>query len=191
VSLLALFGYWTGLGQLYRPISNGPATNPLTAVCFLMTGCYILTDMSKYRVHPLKPFFLVVVLSAVLLKIIDHLAGSNITEDLSPFYYEVMSDIHYGLSNTMGINTSLMFFVITLSLVSKALKKFILSQSLSIIAFIIPCIATLGYLLKLDRLYGQMSLLTAILGILMALSVYASLSGHGFSGSNRRAHKPE
>jgi len=179
VSILALIGYWIEAELLYRPIENGPATNPFTAIGFLLGGLYILIDMSKYTDHPLKPLLLLAVFSAALLKLIDYLTGSHVMVELSPFYYDVISDMNHGKSNSMGLNTSLMYFVISLALVSKGFKKYLLSQTLSTITLVIPSVAVLGYLFKLDNLYGQMSLLTAVLGILLALSAFASTSGHG------------
>ena len=187
LSIIAMIGYWMGTDLLYRPVANGPATNPLTAMSALMGGLYILMDMSKYTDHPFKPLFLLVVFSAALLRIMDFLTGSHITEELSPFYYDVMSDMNYGKSNSMGLNTGLMFLVFSLALVSKGLKKYLLSQILSTIAFVIPTVAVLGYPFELDKLYGQMSLLTAVLGILLALSVLASTSGRD---SVRPVHDP-
>jgi hypothetical protein len=173
VGTLTLIGYWINLEYLYRPLIGGPATNPLTALCFLMSGVYILMDTSKHTDHPLKPLFILAVFCAALFNIIDYLTGSHITEVAIPFYIQVESDMESGKSNIMALNTGIMFFTFALAIIAKRINKSLLTLLFSFIAFTIATVSVLGYLYELEDFYGQMSVLTAVLGLLLALSVLA------------------
>jgi hypothetical protein len=168
-----LIGYWIDSEHLYRPLVDGPATNPLTAQCYLMSGIYVLMDASKYTDHPLKLLFMLAVFLAALFKIIDYLTGSNIAEVVIPFYFQVKSELESGKSNIMALNTGVMFFAFTLAIFAKQINKYLLTLLFSTIAFTIAAVSVLGYLYELEEFYGQMSLLTAVLGLLLALSVLA------------------
>jgi asparagine N-glycosylation enzyme membrane subunit Stt3 len=181
IGIIALLGYEFETEQVYRPIKFGPATNPLTIVCFLMGGLYLILDNSKFKHHPLKLLPVMVVFFIALLRIIDYYTGSEIMEIVMPYYYQVIDEVDRGKNNAMGLNTGLMFVAFSLALVTKHFEKYrldkifsLVAKILSLIALSIPCVALLGYLIEMEKFYGQMSLTTAIMGVTLAVASFAS-----------------
>ncbi len=47
LGMISIFGYLFGIEALYRPMENGPATNPLTAICMIFIGLSLLSTLNK------------------------------------------------------------------------------------------------------------------------------------------------
>jgi len=177
---IALLGYALDLEYLYRPIKGGPATNPLTAVCLLMGGLYLYLERKEYFLYPLKQLAILTVFSISLFKIVDFVTQENLTELVTPFYTKVHSETGGGMINSMGMNTDVMFLVFSLALFANIFHRYKISQVLSAIALVIPSISLLGYLIEKEDFYVQMSLLTAVTGMILAMAALTAAPGHGY-----------
>jgi len=166
--LTVLAGYFGSVEILYRPMANGPATHPLTAMCIVL----IALGLQKFNhekvdkwLHRL-PAFLVLILTSVV--IIDVSIHSQIHHVLTPFQGQVLADLQAGKSNSMGMNSAFMFFCISISLALYSFQKFVLSQFVAFFAIAIPDISIIGYAYKLGVFHGQMSVVTAASGFMLA-----------------------
>ncbi|SBS26315.1 putative diguanylate cyclase YcdT [Marinomonas aquimarina] len=176
-SLVALFGYLTSYEVLYRPFTNGPATNPLTAICILLLGMSLC--LKKRYAKPLQLSFAGLVILITLLRIADIVTHSGLTAYISPFYDRVLMDIEQGQSNSMGLNTAVMFFFIALSQLLFSTRQLALSQFVASISVVIPTISLTGYAYNLTGFYGQMSMLTTVAGGALALAMLCLTAHYG------------
>lgn len=162
-----LLGYAFELPYLYRPLPNGTATHPLTAVLFLFAGlCLSLTNTSiLHRKIVLALCTFSILLSS--LPVVDQVTQINIVNSLTPFADAVKLEKQRGLSNEIGINTAFMFLFAFLSILAALVQEERHSQSLAMIAFFIPLLSLIGYAFGLGDFYGQMSLITTIQGLVL------------------------
>ena len=171
-------GYLAEIELLYRPIVDGPATNPLTALCVLVLGLGLGTGGSLLGGWPQRVFAAVAVL-LTLSKLSDVLFGTAISPAFTPFPEMVMRDLALGKANAMGTNSTLMLGLIALAFGLGVLRRQVAAQILGFLALGIPLVSFTGYAYGFDRFYGQMSLLTATVGFLLALSTLAMTAHRG------------
>lgn len=176
-SLAALLGYMTSYEVLYRPFTNGPATNPLTAVCTLLIGLSFCLNNRYGKGLQLGCACIVILITGV--RVYDIVTQSEITRFISPFYDRVLLDIEQGQSNSMGLNSAIMFFLIALSLLLYSKRQLALSQLVASLSIAIPTISLTGYAYNLTGFYGQMSMLTSIAGGALALAMLCQTAHYG------------
>ncbi|ABV85593.1 GGDEF domain-containing protein [Shewanella pealeana] len=165
----AMFGYLGAMEWIYRPVTNGPATNPLTAMCMIFIGTALWISKKKSDAN-LALLLLSAVIIITLTLIFDVISGSNFSAILTPFQEQVALELKNGKSNSMGINSSVMFLFIAISLVLFVGQKLIASQLFAFIALAIPTVSFTGYAYGLEQFYGQMSMLTAFIGFVLAIA---------------------
>ncbi|WP_416307894.1 GGDEF domain-containing protein [Neptunicella sp. SCSIO 80796] len=179
LGMLTLLGYATGFDCLYRPLTDGPATHPLTALVSILLGMSI----GLYARHPQRPlFYLLPVTCAVisLTNIFDTLTGLDITAYITPFHSTVLAEIQSGQDNIMGLNTACMLLTLSLSILLGSRKRIYASQVVAFAALAFPTISITGYVYGIETFYGQMSLFTTGYGLFLsigALSLNANVGG--------------
>ena len=171
-------GYLAGIEALYRPIADGPATNPLTALCVLLLGLGLGLGGFAMGGWPQR-LFAVAAIGLTSSKLSDVLFGTAISPAFTPFPEMVMRDLALGKANAMGTNSILMLGLIALALGLGALRRPVAAQLLGFLALGIPLVSFTGYAYGFDRFYGQMSLLTATAGFVLALSALAMTAHRG------------
>lgn len=162
--VIAFLGYAGGIESLYRPIEDGPATHPITALCAILLGGSIFKSNAKSA----NFWAGLLVLLATLLVISDKLQQTHIARFITPFYQTVTADLRQGLDNSMGLNTALMYFFLSVSLLLRAVSRILLSQIIGFLTLALPTISFVGYAYGLQNFHGQMSLLTAIIGVVLS-----------------------
>jgi diguanylate cyclase (GGDEF)-like protein/PAS domain S-box-containing protein len=175
LGLVTLLGYALDVELLFRPIKGDPATNPLTALVMVAAGVALLVNDLRHPAGSLP--FIAVALAATGTRLLDGWFGTGLAGVFTPFQGQVEGQLAAGLSNSMGINTAIMLFLISLSLVAHLGQRPVVSQVLGFLALALPMISLTGYAYGFSLFYGQMSLLTASLGIMLSLSAL-SLSAH-------------
>lgn len=178
LGLLPLVGYAIGAEALYRPIENGPATNPLTALIVSLIAFGF--EFNTRRLHRFLP--LLISLLALFLCLIHCyciLSKAGISKNFTPFYSVVESDIASGKDNSMGLNTTTMLLLLTLSHLMYYFKHSMVSQFLAFTALCIPMVSITGYLYGISFLYGHMSLLSTVFGILLCISALTVTADKG------------
>ena len=177
-AILVLLGYFGHVESFYRPIDGGPATNPLTALCILCVAMGLwYGNTGRKQIFQLVFALAGIVLSAA--KLIDLNFTMNISPALTPFMDIVQNDLNAGKSNATGLNSAIMLFLLSVSLVISAFKKTILIQILAFISLAVPLVSYTGYAYGFNHFYGQMSLLTATAGIFLALSTLCTTGNKG------------
>lgn len=176
---VVIIGYIDEIEALYRPIPDGPATHPLTAVCIMLLSLSLWGVNDKVRYAWLHRIMLLLTLLILSIRIVDAISGTDLNTSISPFQNQVLLDLQMGKSNSMGVNTALMLFVIAIAL---ALYDFRLPNAAQFFAFAaaaIPTVTFTGYAYGLDKFYGQMSMITATLGLLLATATLAMTAKGG------------
>jgi diguanylate cyclase (GGDEF)-like protein len=177
-AIIVLLGYFGRVEIFYRPIAGGPATNPLTALCILCvaTGLWY-GNSGRKQILQLTCAIAGIILSAT--KLIDLNFATAFSSTLTPFMDIVQDDLNAGKSNATGLNSAIMLFLLSASLVISAFKKAILIQFLAFISLAVPLVSYTGYAYGFNHFYGQMSLLTATAGIFLALSTLCTTGNKG------------
>lgn len=169
-----LFGYFSSIEVLYRPIPEGPATSPLTALTIFFLALSLISHHAK--THTLRLFSgisLSISFVLVFINVSDLLFATEYSKTITPFYATVFEELNAGLSNKMGINTSLMLMAI---IIAQALLHFNFksaSQTLSFITIAVPTIVFTGYAYGLSSFYGQMSLTSSTIGFTLGITSLA------------------
>jgi diguanylate cyclase (GGDEF)-like protein len=171
--LTALAGYFGSIETLYRPFTNGPATNPLTAICIIFIGLGLQKSSIKKQDEWQQRIFAFLVIVITSARIIDVSINSNISSLITPFQDQVLLELQTGKSNSMGLNSAIMFLCVAISLTLYSFRWFASSQFVAFFTIAIPTISFTGYAYKLDNFYGQMSMLTATAGFALAIASLA------------------
>ena len=169
-------GYLSGIEVLYRPITDGPATNPLTALCALTIGLSLGAGGFSIKAWPQR-LFAVAAMGLTYSKLSDILFGTAISPLLTPFHDMVLNDLALGKSNAMGVNSTVMMCLLALALALNTLRRPVAAQVFGFLGLGIPLVSFTGYAYGFDQFYGQMSLVTAAVGVLLALSAL-TMSAH-------------
>lgn len=185
VAILA--GYLTGYAFWYRPVAEGPATNPLTALSVLLLGLGFGLGGRQGTGQWLARCCALVVVAITVLRLAEFIAGVELTAWISPFQQTVLAERRMGLGNSMGVNSAAMLAVIAGSLALPTFRMWSATQVTAFIASSIPAVSLAGYGYGLVNFYGQMSLVTAIAGFLLSL---ASLGAVADSGALRAMLSP-
>lgn len=176
--IASICGYLFDIEPLYRPITDGPATNPLTAMCMIFIG--LALRVPSYKKHnPLPRLFCLIVVGITTIRIFDYNFKSDISALITPFHDHVLLDLSVGKSNNIGINSAFMFLCIALSLSFSHFQKLATAQFLAFFTLAIPMVSITGYVYGLDQFYGQMSLLTASTGVALSIATLAMTANVG------------
>jgi diguanylate cyclase (GGDEF)-like protein len=176
--LTSTMGYLTSIEALYRPIADGPATNPLTALCIIFIGFALLCTTVEKRIWILR-LLAFLVIAITLSKVADYSFNTTLSTMITPFQNQVLLDQSVGKSNSIGINSALMFLSLGFSLVFYSYRIFYLSQFAAFVTLAIPMISITGYAYGLDQFYGKMSMLTASTGIALSIATLAMTAHTG------------
>ncbi|NMH67034.1 diguanylate cyclase [Shewanella salipaludis] len=177
--LTVIAGYFGSVEALYRPVTGGPATNPLTAICMIFIGFSLRASRGKGRELWLQRALVSLVIIITSLRFFDMLLDSDVLALFTPFQQQVALDLQLGKSNHMGVNSAIMFFCIALSLLLYGFQRVTASQFIAFIALAIPTISFTGYAYGIDQFYGQMSMLTASTGFALAVAALLMTANSG------------
>ncbi|WP_350432930.1 GGDEF domain-containing protein [Shewanella sp. H8] len=176
--MISIFGYLFGIEALYRPMANGPATNPLTAICMIFIGLGLLSTLNKKN-QKLQYLLGIVVIIITVANISDFIFNANLSTHITPFYSQVLLDQELGKPNDLGINSALMFLGLGFSLTLFHFNKLTAAQLIAFITLAIPMISITGYAYGLNEFYGKMSLLTASTGVAFSIATLALTANIG------------
>ncbi|NVK20086.1 MAG: GGDEF domain-containing protein [Methylocystaceae bacterium] len=176
--LAALLGYFLQVDTLYRPLVGGPATNPLTALCFLLLGVAVFYTKDKQD-NKIKLASAACAFTLIFCRLMDQMAGTDFAIQMTPFQSVVETELAAGKQNAMGVNSALMLGFISLSLLLHGFMKLIAAQIIAFLALAIPVVSYTGYAYGYDDFYGQMSFLTATIGIILSSALLSSTAHIG------------
>lgn len=168
--LIAVLGYMSAFEELYRPIHNGSATHPLTALTISAIGMALYCNIKRPPHIALQRFFSIIAITFTVARILEVLLSSELTHYFVPFQRIVSEEVLAGKHNSMGMNTAIMLCGLGISILLSSYKQSISSQFVASIAGSIPLVSFLGYAYGIEGFYGEMSMLTAIAGFALSLA---------------------
>lgn len=187
LSLLSISGYIFSARQLYRPIAEGSATHPLTAITIILIGLSVFLEHKK-NFTIFNPILAIIALLISLIVMSDISLNTNLAIHITPFAETIHLEHEVGMSNSMGINTAIMMACLSSALLFGNLNKIMVAQFFAFIGLAVPMLSIIGYAYGIDKFFGQMSILTTTYGIFLGISVlcihakygavYALLSPH-------------
>ena len=179
VCVVVLAGYLIGHESLYRPIVGGPGTHPLTAT-FLFLGAFSILLIRLFRSGTRFAMWLAIgSLSLLFVEAIGTAFPDNLLDWMKPFSDRLAMHELEGHPIHTGANTVVMLTFIMAALVCFHYQFRAFAQLLGFMAAGLPSIALAGYAYGLSDFYGEMSLLTAIAGLMLSLAVMAITAEHG------------
>jgi len=170
--LLVLLSYYLKLEFIYRPLVNGPATNPLTALCFFLLVYAIFTNAIGKN-FLIQKLLVIVVITITGVRILDAYFDTHVYYVFTPFQHMVQLDLESGKQNAMGVNTAIKLFFATLSFFFHTLERPLIAQTLGFAALFFPTMTFVGVAYGESVFYGQMSLITATIGYTLVLGILA------------------
>lgn len=175
----ALAGYILDIPSLYRPIEGGAATHPYTALTILLITLSIAwrsSTQSERRLH------FIAALAAILVsadQLFARIVGTSLLTLFTPWENLIAQQSAEGAPIAIGLNTLIMLLFLATALLLEALDRPLGSQVLTFIAMFFPAMALTGYAYGLERFFGQMSILTTSIGLLLSLLVMSLRTDKG------------
>lgn len=176
--LTALAGYFGKVEPLYRPIPNGPATNPLTALSLVLLAFSSMLSIENKHLITARTIALFALL-CIGCRLVDITVGATFSEMITPFQSIVRYELEKGQNNAMGMNSAIMLFALGGALLLHSFRFLAQAQLIAFLALAIPFVSYTGYAYGFEKFYGQMSLLTASVGIVLSLSLLMSTADRG------------
>ena len=166
-----LIGYAVGWEPLWRPLSGGPATHPLTAVAIILLGfSALLANPSRPSNASAALAVLAGTLAAARLLTIA-IGRNDIFQVWSPFSDTLATAASAGHPISMGLRASIMIVLLAVSLCLIRARLVMLSQFVAIAAAYPPVFAVVGYLYGVDDFRGLFSATTLGMGVLCIAAV--------------------
>lgn len=171
--LIALSGYFGNVESLYRPISGGPATHPLTALSILLLGLGIRANDWARPGMGIGRLCTILAIWITAARLGEAIFDADLISWMTPFHSQVVVDQEIGRNNSMGVNTASMLLCIAIALALHGMKLPKCSQATASLAIAIPIVSFTGYAYGLENFHGQMSLLSATAGFGLACATLA------------------
>lgn len=177
ICIVIFVSYFIDIEWVYRPIVDGPATHPMTALLLLILAlnCFLFSISRRvcFGLLALSGFCLAFYFLGWVTNInhIDNLLSANQTFN---------NLLHDNSPMEMGRNTAYMLGVIFVAHVVILSSHFgVVAQILTLGSAFLPFVSIIGYLYRIDSFYGQMSPTTTILGIALSVATALQLSKQG------------
>ncbi|WP_028295194.1 sensor histidine kinase [Oceanobacter kriegii] len=178
--LLSLVGYVAGIEALYRPLADGVATHPLTALTLLGCGVAVLlecvpvarpsvSDGHSLSLAAARGLAFAALLVA-LVRLLEDVSGTVILHAITPFQQLVDEELAAGKSNAMGANTAITMMLLAASLLMRSFGHARMSQLGAFGSLFFPVTSLAGYSYGLQDFYGEMSPITCLLTLWMGVS---------------------
>jgi len=123
--LVSLSGYLWNIEVFYRPVANGPATNPLTAMCIILIGVALYNNRQHILNINLQRVFSLLALLFTCIRLLDAVFQTDNAALIMPFHDYVLQELATGKNNSMGVNSALMLFCITLAVFIQDLMVYV------------------------------------------------------------------
>lgn len=191
MGLLTLAGWVFNIEILKRPTSGLVAVNPLTAICFILSGLGIIGIVKKSDFslpHWMAKLVVVLLVAIGSIKMVNLITQSTFQIDQIICAEQLQVDLEEGKLNSMAPNTALGFllFAAALALSLKDRDKSIQIANIFLVSvFVVGFFSVIGYLYRIGEFRGilaflPMSFYTAVGFVLIAVSLLFVNSKSGF-----------
>ena len=176
-AVLVTFSYFFGYQTLFRPISGGPATNPLTLILFFLAAFATSNILSKNLNFVLK-LMLWTGLTLALVRLVETATGHQwlqyfVNEIILNRYYPEYANFNETGSNTAAAFTCYFLVLLSITVEKKSFGLLMLSIMATIILF-----SVYGYALAYDPLYNAMSYTTLVMLSVLLITGWIMLSSN-------------
>ena len=171
---LILAGYIAGVEALYRPLSGGPASHPLTALALACLGI----GLALWRLRQSSTAALTlaqVALAIALLRLVELALDLDLLVVITPF----QTTLTAGKPILMGVNTAIMTAVLAAALIADIKHRLLTAQALAFVALGFPLVSITGYAYGVDKFHGQMALTTVVAALPLGYGVLFASANRG------------
>lgn len=167
-----------GIEILFRPLSGGPATHPLTAAALLLLSLPVANWCRRGKSRIALPMALAA-LAIGSLRLVDIAFDSGLLEHLTPFKDSLDAQIETGKPVKMGLNTALMTVLLAIALILESRRRYLASQLAAFLGIGFPAVAATGYAYGLANFHGQMALSTVAVAIVVGTAILTAGAHRG------------
>jgi diguanylate cyclase (GGDEF)-like protein len=170
IAVLALVAYRLGLVDIIQPLADDPALHPVTVLSvILLAVCVVLT---MQRASPVVDGVCAVVLLGALAQLAYPDEASRWLQELNPF--------PAGPAAVVSTSTALCLLMLAASLLLRRYRNAVISQMLSVLAYGVPALALVGFVLGVQVPHATMSLATVLMLIPLCVATALCTVYHGF-----------
>lgn len=167
-----------GIEILFRPLSSGPATHPLTAVALLLLSLPVACWSRRGTNRIAQPLALAA-LAIGALRLVDIAFDSHLLEHITPFQDSLDAQVAAGKPIKMGLNTALMTVLLAIALIMEGRRHYLVSQLAAFLGIGFPAVAATGYAYGLANFHGQMALSTVVVAALVGTAILTAGAHRG------------
>lgn len=162
ISLVTLLAYAFDFEPMYRPITDGPATHPLTAVMLGMIGIGLVFYQRNAKNH-ITLISMTIAMCIGGVRLFEIYSGYQLLDQFSPFHPQLETAAMSGHPIKMGWNTASAGILASIAMMLIIRKRFTSGQVVSVIAILFPFIGLTGFAYGIQKFYGQMSMTTVLI----------------------------
>lgn len=167
-----------GIEILFRPLSGGPATHPLTALALLLLSLPVACWCRRGTNRIAQPLALAA-LAIASLRLVDIAFDSHLLEHITPFEESLSAQTEVGKPVKMGMNTALMTVLLAIALIMEGRRRYLVSQLAAFLGIGFPAVAATGYAYGLANFHGQMALSTVVVAALVGTGILTAGAHQG------------
>jgi diguanylate cyclase (GGDEF)-like protein len=173
-----LAGHALGADSLFRPLRDGPATHPLTALAMMLLGIGLVLWRPGRFSRPSQTLASGALLIG-LARLVDLALGTDLLGPLTPFAGNLEAERLAGRPVTMGANSAAMTAILGLALALDSRRSFRIAQLCAFIGLGVPLVAVTGYAYGLEHFYGQMALSTVVAALATGFGILVASAQRG------------
>lgn len=178
LSAMVLAAHPLSVEILFRPLTGGPATHPLTAAALLLLGLPLACWRHRKRNRIALPMALAALVIGVL-RLADIALDTHLLDHFTPFQDAMDAQIAAGKPIKMGLNTALMTVLLAVALILEGRRRYLPSQLFAFLGLGFPAVAATGYAYGLANFHGQMALSTVAIAMLAGLGILTAGAHRG------------
>jgi diguanylate cyclase (GGDEF)-like protein len=170
IGVVALVAYRLTLVDIIRPLPDGPAVAPVTALCVILLALCVVLTMQRARL------FVNAVCAMVALVALAQLTAPHQTSR----WFQTLIPIPTGPEAVVSTSTALCLLLLAVSLLLRRFRNAVVSQVLSVLAYGAPALALVGFVLGVREPRAEMSLTTILMLIPLCVATALRTVYQGF-----------
>jgi diguanylate cyclase (GGDEF)-like protein len=170
IAVVALVAYRLGLVEIIQPLSDAPALQPVTALSVVLLAVCVVLTMTR------AGLFVDGVCAVVLLGALVQLAFP----DQAGHWLQELNPFPTWPEAAVSTSTALCLMMIAASLLLRRYRNAVISQMLSVLAYGVPALALVGFVLGVQVPHAKMSLAAVLMLIPLCVATALCTVYHGF-----------
>jgi diguanylate cyclase (GGDEF)-like protein len=170
IAVFSLVAYRLDLVEIIRPLPDGPAVHPVTALSVILLAVSVVLTMQRAR------WLVNGVCTVVLLGALAQLAFP----DQASLWFQAIEPFPAGHEAVVSTSTVLCLLMLAASLLLRGYANAAASQILSVLAYSAPAMALVGFILGVQNSHVSMSLTTVLMLIPLCVATALRTVYHGF-----------